>query len=76
MKAESAGNFGAAMNYLLSNIKITTTPIWGGTQDNSYPQLEIKFDLFNDCMEGAINNYVFIQTIMAKNRYLQYNIFQ
>ena len=67
---------GQLANFFGKNIKFNTTPTWDGNTKQDYPQMEVSFQLFNDTMEAALTNYMFINTIFAKNRFYQYHIFQ
>ena len=68
--------FGTLLNYMGKNIRINTTPVWGGDEGSAFPEISIEFDLFNDSHEQAINNFLFIHNIVPKNKFLQYHLYQ
>ena len=62
---------------LLNNIGINYMPWWdaaSGTNTTS-PEISIKFDLFNDSLDKALKNFIFVNTIVPGNRWIQYNMF-
>ena len=34
------------------------------------PEIEIKFDLFNDSAEAAMMNFIFVNTIVPNNKWV------
>lgn len=85
-KAISVGNsflskipvIGGILNNVLGNIQINYMPWWdsgkgSGTQP---PQVEITFDLFNDTAEAAMMNFIFVNTVVPNNMWIQYGMFQ
>jgi len=36
--------------------------------------VNVKFDLFNDTLEGALTNFIFVNTIAPNNKWVQYHI--
>lgn len=67
---------GTLLNFIGKNIKFNTTPTWDGNTAHDYPAIEVQFDLFNDTQDAALNNFVFLNHIMPKNRFTQYHIYQ
>lgn len=63
---------------LFSNIGINWMPWWNAKEgtNTSSPPVEIKFNLFNDTAEAAMMNFIFVNTIVPNNKWIQYNIFQ
>lgn len=37
--------------------------------------MEMSVDLYNDTLEGAVKNFIFINTIVPGNKFLQYHIY-
>ena len=75
-----AGIFKSApVQKLLNGVGIDYVQWWDGSSDKgtntSEPQISIEFDLFNDCLEHSIVNYIFINTIIPSNKWFQYNMF-
>jgi len=67
---------GVLLNFIGKNVKFNTTPTWDGNTTHDYPAIEVQFDLFNDTQDAALNNFVFLNHIMPKNRFTQYHIYQ
>lgn len=70
---------GGMLDTLLGNIGINYMPWWSpkaGTEAAKEPEIEIKFDLYNDSAEAAETNFIFVNTIVPGNKYIQYNMFQ
>lgn len=54
-------------------------PSWNPTVGHAgmkYPTLNVNFSLFNDTLESAINNFLFINTIAPNNMWIQMGILQ
>ena len=71
------GPLGGLANMLLGNIGINYMPWWNaetGT-NTTEPVINIKFDLFNDSFDAAMANFIFVNTIVPNNRWLQYGVF-
>ena len=69
---------GSLANMILGNIGINYTPWWNaeaGANGAKEPQVEIKFDLFNDSADAAMVNFIFVNTIVPSNKWIQYNMF-
>ena len=69
---------GNLANMILGNIGIHYMPWWNATGGVNVqePEVEIKFDLFNDSYDAAMANFIFVNTIIPNNRWIQYNMFQ
>ena len=69
---------GSLANMVLGNIGINYMPWWNAETGAKTPEPEItiKFDLFNDSAEAAMSNFIFVNTIVPGNKWLQYNMFQ
>lgn len=72
-----AGNsiIGQAANYFLKNVKLDFTPTWDGSSAKG-TDVEVSVDLFNDDVNSAVANFIMVQTLLAGNKNLQYNVFQ
>lgn len=69
---------GNMVNKVLGNIAINYMPWWdpiNGTKVKE-PLVEIKFDLFNDSRDAALMNFIFVNTLVPGNKWIQYNMFQ
>ena len=69
---------GNLANMILGNIGINYMPWWNAPSGakTKEPQVEIKFDLFNDSADAAMANFIFVNTIVPNNKWIQYNMFQ
>ena len=69
---------GSLANMILGNIGINYMPWWNAENGSKTqePEIEIKFDLFNDSAEAAMMNFIFVNTIVPNNKWVQYNMFQ
>lgn len=69
---------GSLANMILGNIGINYMPWWNAESGvkTKEPAVEIKFDLFNDSIDAAIMNFIFVNTIVPHNKWIQYNMFQ
>ena len=67
--------FGQFVNWFGKNIRINTTPTWDGPQDVP-TKVDIDFSLYNDSLDGALKNFIFVNTIVPNNKWLQYHVFQ
>ena len=69
---------GKMLDTLFGNLGINFTPWWdaaSGTKTPA-PEIELKFSLFNDSRDAALANFIFVQTIIAHCRWIQYGIMQ
>ena len=69
---------GELANSLLGNIGINYMPWWNPEEGakTAAPEINVKFDLFNDTIEKAVANFIFVNTIIPGNRWIQYGMFQ
>ena len=67
---------GQVLNFLGGNIKVNTTPTWTPVAENQPIKFELSFDLYNDTLDGAIKNFIFVNTLVPGNKFLQYHIYQ
>lgn len=69
---------GDLANMVLGNIGINYMPWWNAEAGAKTPEptIEITFDLYNDSFKAAMNNFIFVNTIIPNNRWIQYNMFQ
>ena len=68
---------GGLANMILGNIGVNYMPWWNagpGTKTQE-PAINIKFDLFNDSAEAAMDNFIFVNTLVPNNKWVQYNMF-
>ena len=68
---------GSLANMILGNIGINYMPWWNAESGTKTPEPEIsiKFDLFNDTADAAMKNFIFVNTIVPNNKWIQYNMF-
>lgn len=69
---------GNLANMILGNIGVNYMPWWnaGSGAKTKEPQIEITFDLYNDNVDSALYNFIFVNTLVPNNRWIQYNMFQ
>lgn len=69
---------GKMLDTLFGNMGINFTPWWDASKgsETKAPEIELKFSLFNDSLLGALANFIFVQTIIAHCRWIQYGIMQ
>ena len=69
---------GNLANMILGNIGINYMPWWNASAGakTKAPEVDIQFDLFNDTAEAALNNFIFVNTLVPNNMWVQYNMFQ
>jgi len=68
---------GDILKNVLGNVQINFMPWWDAEKGAvGNPEVSFKFDLFNDTAEAAMMNFIFVNTIVPNNRWLQYNMFQ
>lgn len=61
---------GKLLNFVGGNMKIVTEPIWNAEFGGSGTSIDINLNLFNDTYEHAINNFLFVNTIVPQNMFL------
>ena len=69
---------GKMLDTLFGNMGINFTPWWdaaNGSQTKA-SEIECKFSLFNDNIDSTVANFIFVTTIIAHCRWIQYNIMQ
>lgn len=69
---------GSIVNKLVGNVGIDYMPWWNpdsGAQTKE-PEIKVEFDLFNDTLQAALINFIFVNTIIPGNRWIQYGIFK
>lgn len=69
---------GSILSNILGNVGINYMPWWDSDKGIGVeePVVDISFDLFNDTFESAITNFIFVNTIVTGNKWIQYNMFQ
>ena len=69
---------GGIANMILGNIGINYMPWWNASSGSKTkePQIELTFDLFNDNADAALMNFIFVNTLVPNNKWIQYNMFQ
>lgn len=65
----------ALVKFIAPNITLTTTPMWRGVRGGESVSIDITFNLFNDRLDKAITNFIFVNTILPQNLPTQYAIF-
>ena len=65
---------GTMINWFGKNIRTNITPTWDGPQDTP-TKIDIDFTLYNDDIKSAMKNFIFVNTIVPNNKWLQYHIF-
>ena len=70
------GHLGFLGDFLSKGINLTVTPIWYGMKGSEGYTLDFTVNLFNDSIDSAVNNYIFINTIIPQNLPTHYCIFQ
>ena len=68
---------GDLANMILGNIGINYMPWWNAESGAKTiePAVNLKFELFNDSYEAALANFLFVNTIVPNNKWIQYNMF-
>lgn len=69
---------GGFVSKLIENVSIHYQPIWGSEKGSATraPQISIKFNLINDTAQAALINFIFVNTIIPNNKWIQYGFFQ
>lgn len=63
---------GNLANMILGNIGINYCPWWNaesGTK-TKMPEVEVKFDLYNDSSSSAMVNFIFVNTLVSGNKFV------
>lgn len=58
---------GKLLNLIGSNYKIVTEPIWKPVANSNGTNIELTVHLFNDTINSAVWNYLFVNTITSHN---------
>ena len=68
---------GELANMVLGNIGINYMPWWNAESGSKVaaPEMTVKFVLFNDNVDRALANFIFVNTIVPGNKWIQYNMF-
>ncbi len=68
---------GKVISRVMNTISISTTPIWDPSKTSKDgPTTTCKFKLFNDTVEAALMNFIFVNTIGPNNMWYNYSIFK
>lgn len=70
------GIFSKFISYFGDNIKVSMTPTWDGAADEEGTTIEFTVNLFNDSVDAACVNFVFVNTLLPSMMFTQYHIFQ
>lgn len=78
LKMDSLPMVGKMLNGIFGNIAIDYLPWWNAEAGSKTkePEVTIEFDLFNDSAKAAMINFIFINTIVPHNKWIQYHFFQ
>jgi hypothetical protein len=63
---------GSFLSKLFGNIGISWMPYWDAMSGNATPEpnVVLEFDLFNDDIESAVHNFIFVNTLIANNKWI------
>lgn len=69
---------GKVVDTILGNVRVHFMPWWDSAAGSgtAEPEIQITFELFNDTDEAAKINFIFVNTLIANNRWIQYNVFE
>lgn len=67
---------GSIINYVGKNIRVNTTPTFDGSNNDTPTSVDINFTLYNDSLDAAVKNFIFVNTLFPGAKWLQYHIFQ
>lgn len=70
------GIFSKFINYFGDAIKVNMTPTWDGASEEEGTTIDFTVNLFNDSIEAACVNFVFVNTLLPGMMFTQYHIFQ
>ena len=75
---DGEGLLGSIAKTLFGNIRVNYISPWDAAEGHATmgDKITVEVDLFNDNIEKAINNFIFVNTIIPNNRWFQYNFFQ
>lgn len=68
---------GNLANMILGNIGINYMPWWNAQAGTTVkePEVSITFSLFNDTAAAAMANFLFVNTLVPSNKFVQYGMF-
>lgn len=77
LKTDGIPLIGKMINGILGNVAIDYLPWWNAESGSATkePEITIEFDLFNDSSESAMINFIFVNTIVPHNKWIQYHLF-
>ena len=77
LKTDSIPVVGKLINGIFGNIAVDYLPWWNSEAGSSTkePVVQISFDLFNDSNKAAMINFIFVNTIVPNNKWIQYHFF-
>lgn len=62
---------------IFDNLRISYMPYWKADKgQDAHPNVKVEFELINDTVESALNNFLFVNTIVPNNKIIQYGMFQ
>ena len=66
------------VSWLMPNVGVSFAPWYDNVSGSKTPgeAVVVEFDLFNDNMEQAMSNFIFVNTIIPQNQWIQYGLFQ
>jgi len=70
-----SGLFSKFISFFGDNIKVSMTPTWDGAADEEGTTIEFTVNLFNDSVDAACVNFVFVNTLLPGMMFTQYHIF-
>lgn len=78
LNTNSLPGIGKLINGILGNVAVDYLPWWNAESGSATkePEVTIEFDLFNDSAEAAMTNFIFVNTIVPHNKWIQYHFFQ
>lgn len=59
---------------LIDRARINYMPRWDPTGSGTMESLTVTFDLFNDTADAAMQNFIFVNTIIPNNLWMQYGM--
>ena len=68
---------GPLLKSILGNVRVHFMPWWDSDSGSTVtePEVQVTFDLFNDTFDAAMMNFIFVNTLVANNKWVQYNVF-
>ena len=74
MMSKIANMFVGGLGDLINRAKINYMPKWDPTGEGTVGEVTVTFDLFNDTAEAAMMNFIFVNTIIPNNLWMQYGM--